>query len=43
MLFFLMCELLKIGNILFRDMVDNKYANIFSTLEVDLSSKYLDT
>jgi len=24
-------------------MVDNKYANIFSTLEVDLSSEYLDT
>ena len=37
-----MCKLLKIGNFL-RDVMDNKCANIFSTLEIDLSSKYLDT
>ena len=37
-----MCELLKIGYV-FRDMMDNKCANIFSTLKVNLSSKYLDT
>ena len=42
MLFFLMCDLLKIV-ISLRDMVDNKCANIFSTTEVDLSSKHLDT
>ena len=37
MMFFLMCKLLKIGNIFLREMVDNKCANIFSTIEVDLS------
>ena len=37
MLFFLMCELLKIENIFLRDMVDNKCANIFSIHVVDLS------
>ena len=38
-----MCELLKIKKKKIRDMVDNKYANFFSTLEVDLSSRNLDT
>ena len=38
-----MCKLLKTGNIFFLDMVDIKCGNIFSTHEVDLSSKYLDT
>ena len=31
-----MCELVKIGNIFFLDMVDNKCANIFSTIEICL-------
>ena len=37
MLFFFMYELLENGMIFLRDVVDNKFANIFSTLEFDLS------